>query len=98
MKSRRKRVYSASRVIDRPPDRRTTSAERGDRFSLLALWGCSTRLALLVPLRAGCERTAVMKLYPKIIPAIARDVVSTLMAEGDIEVETMRQADAEMDM
>ena len=39
-----------------------------------------------------------MKLYPKIIPAIARDVVSTLMAEGDVEVETMRVADAEMDM
>ena len=39
-----------------------------------------------------------MKLYPKIIPAIARDVVGTLMAEGDIEVETMRVADAEMDM
>ena len=39
-----------------------------------------------------------MKLYPKIIPAIARDVIGTLMAEGDIEVETMRQADAEMDM
>ena len=39
-----------------------------------------------------------MKLYPKIIPAIARDVVGTLMAEGDVEVETMRVADAEMDM
>jgi hypothetical protein len=39
-----------------------------------------------------------MKLYPKIIPAIARDVIGALMAEGDIEVETMRVADAEMDM
>ena len=39
-----------------------------------------------------------MKLYPKIIPAIARDVVGALMGEGDIEVETMRVADAEMDM
>jgi len=39
-----------------------------------------------------------MKLYPKIIPAIARDVIASLMAEGDIEVETMRVADAEMDM
>src|SRR5437899_11268870 len=39
-----------------------------------------------------------MKLYPKIIPAIARDTIATLMAEGDIEVETMRVADAEMDM
>ena len=39
-----------------------------------------------------------MKLYPKIIPSIARDTVATLMADGDIEVETMRVADAEMDM
>jgi len=39
-----------------------------------------------------------MKLYPKIIPAIARDVVASLMQEGDVEVETMRVADAEMDM
>ena len=39
-----------------------------------------------------------MKLYPKIIPSIARDVIAALMAEGDVEVETMRVADAEMDM
>src|SRR5437667_11761953 len=39
-----------------------------------------------------------MKLYPKIIPAIARDVIAALMTEGDIEVETRRAADAEMDM
>src|SRR4051794_4866856 len=39
-----------------------------------------------------------MKLYPKIIPSIARDVIATLMADGDVEVETMRVADAEMDM
>src|SRR5258706_13951878 len=39
-----------------------------------------------------------MKLYPKIIPSIARDTVATLMADGDAEVETMRVADAEMDM
>src|SRR5207244_11285093 len=39
-----------------------------------------------------------MKLSPKIIPAIARDVIAALMTEGDIEVETMRVADAEMDM
>jgi len=39
-----------------------------------------------------------MKLYPKIIPAIARDVIASLMTDGDIEVETMRVADAEMDM
>jgi hypothetical protein len=28
-----------------------------------------------------------MKLYPRIIPAIARDVVGSLMAEGDIEMD-----------
>jgi hypothetical protein len=48
----------------------------------------------------GGERKDVrnMKLYPKIIPSIARDTIATLMGEGDIEVETMRVADAEMDM
>ncbi len=39
-----------------------------------------------------------MKLYPKVIPSIARDVVATLMQDGDVEVETLRIADAEMDM
>jgi hypothetical protein len=39
-----------------------------------------------------------MKLYPKAIPAIARDIIVNLMAEGDIEVETLRIADAEQDM
>ena len=39
-----------------------------------------------------------MKLYPKAIPAVARDIVSALMSEGDIEVETLRIADAEQDM
>ncbi len=39
-----------------------------------------------------------MRLYPKVIPAIAREVVQTLMQEGDIEVEPLRIADAEMDM
>ncbi len=39
-----------------------------------------------------------MKLYPKVIPQIARDVVASLMQEGDVEVETLRIADAEMDM
>ena len=39
-----------------------------------------------------------MKLYPKAIPAIARDIIATLMADGDIEVETLRIADAEQDM
>ena len=39
-----------------------------------------------------------MRLYPKVIPIIAREVVQTLMQDGDVEVETMRIADAEMDM
>src|SRR5262245_45888478 len=39
-----------------------------------------------------------MRLYPKVIPTIARETVQVLMQDGDIEVETMRIADAEMDM
>jgi len=39
-----------------------------------------------------------MRLYPKVIPTIAREVVSTLMQDGDVEVETLRISDAEMDM
>jgi hypothetical protein len=39
-----------------------------------------------------------MRLYPKVIPTIAREVVQTLMQDGDLEVETLRIADAEMDM
>ena len=39
-----------------------------------------------------------MRLYPKVIPLIAREVMQTLMKENDIEVETLRIADAEMDM
>ena len=39
-----------------------------------------------------------MKLYPKAIPAIARDIIASLMGDGDIEVETLRIADAEADM
>ena len=39
-----------------------------------------------------------MRLYSKVIPAIARDVIARLMQDGDIEVETMRVADAEQDV
>ena len=39
-----------------------------------------------------------MRLYPKVIPTIAREVVQTLMQDGDAEIETLRIADAEMDM
>lgn len=39
-----------------------------------------------------------MRLYQKVIPAIAREIIQTLTGEGDIEVEPLRIADAEMDM
>ena len=39
-----------------------------------------------------------MRLYPKVIPTIAREVVQTLMQDGDAEIETLRISDAEMDM
>ncbi|HVG57485.1 MAG TPA: DUF507 family protein [Hyalangium sp.] len=39
-----------------------------------------------------------MRLYPKVIPTIAREVVQMLMQDGDVEIETLRIADAEMDM
>ncbi len=39
-----------------------------------------------------------MRIYPKVIPIISREVVQKLTADGDIEVEPMRIADAEMDM
>ena len=39
-----------------------------------------------------------MRLYPKVNPIIARESVQKLMQETDIEVETLRIADAEMDL
>src|SRR4051812_27130014 len=39
-----------------------------------------------------------MRLYPKVIPIISRESIQQLMQEGDIEVEPMRVADAEMDL
>ncbi|ATB27161.1 DUF507 family protein [Melittangium boletus] len=39
-----------------------------------------------------------MRLYPKVIPIISREVVQRLMQDGDVEVEQMRVADAEMDL
>jgi uncharacterized protein len=39
-----------------------------------------------------------MRLYPKVIPIISRECIMKLMQDGDIEVETMRIADAEMDL
>lgn len=39
-----------------------------------------------------------MRLYPKVIPIISRECIQKLMQDGDIEVEPMRVADAEMDL
>src|SRR5262245_14633264 len=39
-----------------------------------------------------------MRLYPKVIPIISRECIQVLMQDGDVEVEPMRIADAEMDM
>src|SRR5512147_1366670 len=39
-----------------------------------------------------------MRLYPKVIPIISRECIQIMMQDGDIEVEPMRVADAEMDM
>lgn len=38
-----------------------------------------------------------MRLYPKVIPVLSREIVQKLMQEGDLEVEATRIADAEMD-
>ena len=39
-----------------------------------------------------------MRIYPKVIPIISREIIQKLTADGDIEVEPMRVNDAEMDM
>jgi hypothetical protein len=39
-----------------------------------------------------------MRLYPKVIPIISRECIQKLMQDGDIEVETLRIADAELDL
>lgn len=39
-----------------------------------------------------------MRLYPKLVPIIAREVIQRLSAEHDIEVEAIRASDAEMDL
>ena len=39
-----------------------------------------------------------MRLYPKLVPTIAREVIQRLSAEHDIEVEAIRASDAEMDL
>src|ERR1700687_6174741 len=39
-----------------------------------------------------------MRLYPKLIPTIAREIIERLTREGDVEVEPLRVGDAEMGM
>jgi len=39
-----------------------------------------------------------MRLYPKLVPIIARELIQRLMQDGDVEVEAIRIADAELDM
>ncbi len=39
-----------------------------------------------------------MRLYPKLVPIIAREIIQRLTQENDIEVEAIRVADAELDM
>jgi hypothetical protein len=39
-----------------------------------------------------------MRLYPKLVPIIARELIERLKNEGDVEVEPIRMADAELDM
>ena len=39
-----------------------------------------------------------MRIYPKVIPIISREIVQKLAQEGDVEVEPMRVNDAEMDL
>lgn len=39
-----------------------------------------------------------MRLYPKLVPIIAREVVQRLTADKDIEVDPIRVSDAEMDL
>ena len=39
-----------------------------------------------------------MHLDSKVVPSIARDSIATLMHDGDVEIEPLRVADAEMDL
>ncbi|MDM7916644.1 MAG: DUF507 family protein [Candidatus Eisenbacteria bacterium] len=39
-----------------------------------------------------------MRLYPKLVPIIAREIIQKLTQENDIEVEPIRVSDAELDL
>src|SRR5262249_54531941 len=69
--------------------------------------GASTLAAPVGALQGGPRRARqptqacqgrLMRLYPKVIPVISRETIQQLMKDGDIEVEPMRIADAEMDL
>jgi uncharacterized protein len=50
-------------------------------------------------LKAICRFGSVeMRIYPKIIPIISREIVQKLVTERDVEVESSRLGDAEMDL
>jgi hypothetical protein len=39
-----------------------------------------------------------MRLYPKLVPIIAREIIQRLIQDNDLEIEPIRMADAELDM
>jgi uncharacterized protein len=39
-----------------------------------------------------------MRLYPKLVPIIAREIVQRLVQDADVEIEPIRQSDAELDL
>jgi uncharacterized protein len=65
---------------------------------IVLLYGLRTGIRPAAGTESVEARKHHMRLYPKVIPTIAREVVQTLMQDGDLEVETLRIADAEMDM
>ena len=44
----------------------------------------------LLPFGASFYSLSDMKLYPKLIPAIAREIVERLTKDSDVEVEPLR--------
>src|SRR5512138_3487851 len=75
-----------------------TPGSRGLYGFTFSFAGFAPALRLRRRPRSSTRGQHSMRLYPKVIPTIAREVVQTLMQDGDVEVETLRIADAEMDM
>jgi uncharacterized protein len=59
--------------------------------------GAAERVSSLYSLPGRGDQAGLMRLYPKVIPIISREIVQLLMQDGDVEVEPMRIGDAEMD-